>query len=285
MRVGSRLFGIDLTAQHALFRACSRLHQSAIRLATMRRINRGSDDPAGLIAAGQLEAELTAIRAASRNAARAAGAARAADSALSEVSSLLTSIRGHVIEAAGGALSDAEIAARQLEIDAAVETIDRIAAVTSFGGRKLLDGGVMTFSFSPDPADTVSLALPTVRASALGGAAGRLSHLASGGSASLASGSPAEAIDILDAAQSQILDARARVGAFEKHTIESTARLLGSLEENLSVATSLIYDTDVAIETSRLVQAEILLSAALSTVMIAGRRRGLIGPLVQSAFH
>ncbi len=132
MRIGSRLSGADLAAQHYLIQAFARLQAANTPLSTMVRINRGSDDPAGLIAMEQLRAELTAIRAASDNAARAGGVVRVADSALREVSGLLNSIRGHVVQAAGGGLSDAEIAAKQIEVDAALEAIDRIGSYTSF---------------------------------------------------------------------------------------------------------------------------------------------------------
>jgi len=459
MRVGSSLFGVDLTAHHNLLRAFESLNTSSLRLATMQRINRASDDPAGLIAAEQLRSEIAAIEAAGQNAARASGAVRVADSALGEISGLLNSIRGNVLAAAGGGLSDAEIAAKQIEVDAALEAINRIGNVTSFGGRKLLDGSAgfqlsgvnaqqvadiqvhaaagnqqileievtqaataasltytnqdgglagnvtlqlggeegtvtlefsedatleqiasavnastaatgvaaavegdeltfsstavgsdaslsvqaiegtfdvgegtasgtdvvvsvdgvqmvgngnqlaistqtlqadielaegfsgqadpitisgsaLTFVFSPDVSNTSTLALPNVSTSALGGSAGRLSDLAGGGSASLASGNLAEAMAVLDAAGSRVLDARSRAGAFEKYTIESSRRVLDSMHENVSEAASAIIDTDVAMEASRQIQSQILLQASLSSLMLAGNRRNQVGSLL-----
>ena len=280
MRIGSLLSGADLAAQHHLLQAFARSQRANTRLATMIRINRGSDDPAGLIAMEQLEAELTAIRAASDNAARAGGVVHVADAALGEVNGLLSSIRANVVQAAGGGLSDAEIDAKQIEVDAALEAVDRIGSYTSFNGQKLLDGDRLTFNFSPDAADPVTLDMPNVNTSALGGAGGLLSDLASGGPASLQSGNLAEAIDVLDAAGAQILDARARLGAFEKHTIESTARVLGGMERNLASAKSLIGDADVAEETSRRTAAAVMVQAAVSTVALAGQRHRGIGRLL-----
>ena len=280
MRIGSSLYGADLSAYHSLLQAQARLSQSGVRLSTMRRINRGSDDPAGLIALEQLQSELTAIQAAGDTAARAAGVVHVADAAMSEVGDLLRAIRGNVVQAAGGFLSDAEVAAKQMEIDAALEAVNRIGSCTSYNGKKLLDGTGLTFSFSPDATDTVTLDLPAVHTSALGGAAGMLSDLASGGTASLTSGNLADAVDVLDTAQSQILNARASAGAFEKYTIESTGRVLESMEENLTSAVSMIGDTDVAVETSRLIQSEIMVDAGLSTMMLANRRRSLVAQLL-----
>lgn len=459
MRIGTGPSGIDLTAQHNLLKAFNQLNQSAARLSTMRRINSGSDDPAGLIAAEDLRAEITAIRQASHNAARARGNIRVADSAMAEVSNLLGTIRGNMVAAAGGGLSDAELDALQIENDAALDAINRIGNVTSFGGRNLLDGGGgfqvqgvndaqitdvtvhansgggqqtpaiqvtqaaaaaeltftdanatldaeaeiqlsgsqgtvtlqfaagatldqiatavnassgnsgveaavdgndlvlsstdvgsdatvavevlqgdfdtgentaqgtdvvvnvdgveftgngnqvqihtetlqadvefaegfvgaadpitisgegMTFVFSPDVSHTSSIGLPNVNTAALGGAAGRLSDLASGGAADISNSNFAAAVDIIDSAQSGVLSARARIGAFEKYTIESSERVLGSMEVNLSSALSQIADTDVAAETSRMVQSQILVQAATSSLMLAGQSRGLIGRL------
>lgn len=272
MLIRSQFSGVDLVAQHNLLSALARLHQSNERLSTMRRVNRGSDDPAALIAVEQLRSELAAIKAAGDGAARAAGAVRVADAAMSQVGSLLNSVRANVVASAGGNLSDAEVEARQIEIDAALEAIDRIGSSTSFGGRKLLDGSSLTFNLSPDLDQPVTLTLPTVHTSALGGESGPLCDLAGGRSAGLTSGNLGRAIDILDAAQDEILEARARAGAFEKYTIDSAARVLGSMEVNISSAVSMIGDTDVALEASRRVQAEIMVQAAVSAVLLAGRQ-------------
>jgi len=280
MRIGSHATGVDLAAQHHLLRAFAQLSLSSERLATMRRINSGADDPAGLIAVEQLEAELAAIEEASYNASRAAGMVHVADSAMAQVGGLLNSIRSNVLAAAGGGLSDAEINAKQIEIDAALDAVNFIGNVTSYGGRKLLDGNSLSFNFSPDLGETSTLSLPHLSASALGGATGRLSDLATGQTASLTSGNLSEAVDILDEAQGQLLQARAEVGTFEKYTIESAQRVLGQMEEQISSAVSLIRDTDVAAETSQLVRSQILAEAAVSTLMLAGQRRSLIGGLL-----
>ncbi len=280
MRIGSQPSGTSLAVQRNLLEAFSQLSLSSARLSTMSRINRGSDDPAGLIAVERLESELVAIRAASDNAARAAGSVHVADSALGEVGNLLNTIRGNVVAASGDGLSEVEIDAKQIEVDAALEAIDRIGSYTSFNGRRLLEGGSLSFNVSPDPADGASIELPTVATESLGSETVSLSELAGGESASLAGGNYAEAIDALDAAQSQVLQARTRLGAFERYTIDSTQRVLGAMEENSSAAQSRIGDTDVAEETSRMIRAEILVRAATSTMALNEERYRLIGGLL-----
>lgn len=133
----------SLVAQNRLRTNNQDLQVALTRLSTGLRINRGSDDPAGLIASEALRSEITSLGKAVSNTRRASQIISTADSALGQVSSLLNDIRGLVVEAANsGALSDDEIAANQLQIDSSLEAINRIAQTTTFQGRKLLDGSL-----------------------------------------------------------------------------------------------------------------------------------------------
>jgi flagellin len=280
-RIAGGLGGLDLWALNSLSRAYSRLGESSLRLASLWRINRGSDDPAGLIAAEAIRAELTAIDAATRSTARADATIDVIDSSLGVVSELFNSIRENVLAASGGNLSEAEEQAHQLEIDAALEAIDRIGATTQLGGRDLLDGSTVQFLVGPQPGDTASITLPNVSTSNLGDATGTLADLRSGGAASLASGNYTRASELLDAASSQVLQDRGRLGAFQRFTLGSSQEVLASAAVNLSSALSHIRDTDMAMETARLVQAQILVHSSLAAVSLSMRRgvvAGLLGP-------
>lgn len=132
-----------LIAQDNLRRANQNLELSLQRLSTGLRINRGADDPAGLIASETLRAEISSMQQAIENSQRAINVIRTTEGALNEVSALLLDIKALILEAANsGALSDDEIAANQLQIDSAIDSITRIANTTSFAGRKLLDGSL-----------------------------------------------------------------------------------------------------------------------------------------------
>ncbi|MFI4874078.1 MAG: flagellin, partial [Blastopirellula sp. JB062] len=133
----------SLVAQKNLGRSNSDLNTTLTRLSTGLRINSGKDDPAGLIASESLRSDITSVEKAITNSERANQLIATADSALGQVSSLLNDIRGLISEAANtGALSDDQIAANQLQIDSSLEAIDRIAQVTSFQGKRLLDGNL-----------------------------------------------------------------------------------------------------------------------------------------------
>jgi len=131
----------SLIAQRVVGHQNAGLTKSLERLSTGLRINRGGDDPAGLIASENLRAEKTAISAAIKNAERAEQVINVAEGGLQEISNLLVELQGLVGETANEAgVSAEEKEANQLQIDSILQTIDRIANATSFQGQKLLNG-------------------------------------------------------------------------------------------------------------------------------------------------
>ncbi len=128
------------------------------QLTTGLRINRGADDPAGLIAMEGLNAELTSVNAAVANNQRADAMLNVADGALAEVSSLLGEIESLVTASSSEAgLSAGEVAANQAQIDAAISSIDRIVRTTTFNGKTLLDGTLSIRTTGVDSADISNL--------------------------------------------------------------------------------------------------------------------------------
>jgi flagellin len=131
----------SMIAQRVLGVNNNTVNTSLERLSTGLRINRGKDDPAGLIASQNLRAEQAGLSSAIRNAERADQVVNIAEGGLNEVSALLTELQGLVTTTANAAgLSDEEKEANQLQIDSILQTIDRVSSSTSFQGTKLLNG-------------------------------------------------------------------------------------------------------------------------------------------------
>src|SRR6186713_224293 len=109
----------SLIAQRVLGRNNDKLNTSLQRLSTGLKINTGKDNPAGLIASENLRAEKAGISQAIDNAERANNIIGTAEGGLAEVSSLLTELQSLVGQAANsGGLSDEELQANQLQVDA-----------------------------------------------------------------------------------------------------------------------------------------------------------------------
>jgi len=150
----------SLLAQRVLGMQNKSLVTSLERLSTGLRINRGADDPAGLIASENLRAEKTAISAAISNAERAEQVSNVAEGGLQEISKMLLDLQSLVGSTANDAgVSAEEKEANQLQIDSILQTIDRVANSTSFNGMKLLNGNFdyTTSSVETDLIDDVSI--------------------------------------------------------------------------------------------------------------------------------
>lgn len=133
---------------------------SLTKLSTGFKINKGSDDPAGLIAVKSLTAELTAVDAAITNGQRANSVLDVADSSLGEIGNLLSEIETLAAQStSSGGLSAAEISANQAQIDNAIDAINRIVQTTTFNGKRLLDGqqGIRSTASSPTLVTDVKL--------------------------------------------------------------------------------------------------------------------------------
>jgi flagellin len=246
MRISTNLHGGDMAALSSLNKVFSQMDKIALQLATGLRINRGSDDPAAMIAAESLDIQLASTAQAAHNAAFAQYSLDIADVGMGQAMDLMTSIRANVVAAADGNTSDAQRAALQQQVDVALKQIDRIGSNTNFAGRKLLDGNVLQFQLSPQANQTVSLQMPDVSTAAMGGSAGKLSDLASGGSANLKTGDLEKAQTILDQAQQQLMNSRANVASFEKNTVQTAEANLNAMQLNITSALSSVRDVDMA---------------------------------------
>ena len=132
-----------LTLLNILNRASAAQSNVMQQMATGKKINKGVDDPAGMLALSKLNGEMTAVDAGITNNERTDAILGVADNALSEVSNLVNEIQKLANETANDAgLSAEEVAANQSQIDDALNSIDRIVTNTNFNGKKLLDGSM-----------------------------------------------------------------------------------------------------------------------------------------------
>ena len=133
----------SMIAQTNLARSTADLNLRLERLSTGLRINRGADDPAGLITSERLRSEISGLNKAVSNSERASSLIATTEGSLVEVADLLNSIKGLIIEASNtGGISQEELEANQLQIDSAIESITRISNTASFAGLQLLNGNL-----------------------------------------------------------------------------------------------------------------------------------------------
>ncbi len=114
-------------AQNQVNQSMSALTQGMMRLATGKKINSAKDDPAGFIATELIKSENAGIRAKLKTTQAQGDKLSVVDRYLANMSSVLTDLKGAIIEGANtGALSEDQIVSLQMQIDMAVDAVERI---------------------------------------------------------------------------------------------------------------------------------------------------------------
>jgi flagellin len=118
-----------------------KLAESLERLSTGFRINRGADNPAGLVISEQMRGQIAGVNQAIANSELASTMVQTAEGALTEANSILIRMRELALHAANEGATDVKAQeADQIEVTTGIEAMARIAALTRFGNRTLLDG-------------------------------------------------------------------------------------------------------------------------------------------------
>ncbi len=139
LRINHNLSALNANRNLALTTAAQ--EKSMQKLSSGFRINSASDDPAGLVISEQFRAQIAGLNRAIENSEGSITMIQTAEGALTEINSLLISMRELAIHAANEGFNDTDqLKADQAEIDNALKTIDRIASTTQFGTKKLIDG-------------------------------------------------------------------------------------------------------------------------------------------------
>ncbi|MGF1852185.1 flagellin [Vibrio satsumensis] len=154
-----------LVAQRNLSNANNMLNQSLERLASGSRINSAKDDAAGLQISNRLEAQMSGIDVAVRNANDGISIMQTAEGAMNETTNIMQRMRNLSLQASNGSNSSSERIAIQEEVTALNDELNRIAETTSFGGKKLLNGsfGHTSFQIGGSSGEAVQIGLKSMR--------------------------------------------------------------------------------------------------------------------------
>jgi flagellin len=238
------------------------LNKTMERLSSGFRINRASDDAAGLAISENLRAIIRGLRQADRNANDGISLVQIAEGSLNEVSSTLIRLRELAIQGASDTIGDTERRFLDVEYQQLKSEIERITESTNFNGYDLLNGtgGVIDIQVGVhnDPfKDRVSFnaAAANSTLSALGMIA---ENVATKEAAQMS-------LTTVDNALTSVNAIRANFGALQNRLV-STSQNLKVADENFSAANSRIRDTDVAAETSEMTRFNILQQAAVSVL-------------------
>jgi flagellin len=258
------------------------LNKSLEKLSTGLRINRASDDAAGLSVSEQLRTQVRGLHVAANNASDGIGLLQIAEGAASEISAILQRMRELAIQSANDTLTSKERGYSDTEFQALMTEISRIGKSTQYNGMTLLDGAAGSFGVTGGAAsvlhvgannnkgdvngtvDTMRVGLDALTLGALG-----MTLTASNATISTNITNQANsfsAISSIDTAIQSVNNMRADMGGYINR-LEHTINNLANQEFNTQDAESRIRDVDFASETTNFTRAQILTQSA--TAMLA----------------
>lgn len=120
------------------------------RLSSGLRINKASDDAAGLSIREGMRAEISGLKVNVLNAEQATNVTQVAEGSLNEVNAILIRMRTLAVQSSATTVNDFNRDAIQAEFSHLVQEIDRIAQSTTYNNEVLLTGFGNTVSFTHD---------------------------------------------------------------------------------------------------------------------------------------
>ena len=252
------------------------LGKSLEKLSTGLRINRASDDAAGLSVSEALRAQIRGLGQAQSNASDGIALLQIAEGAAGEVASILQRMRELAIQSSNGTLTSTDRSYTNTEFNALMSEMDRISRSAQYNGMTLIDGSAGSFGASGgansvlhvganNNGGAISGSTDTMNISMTSISLGALSLTLSGtGSTAITTQSAAfNAISSIDTAIGSVNSMRSNLGAYINR-LDTTINNLANQFSNTSDAESRIRDVDFATETTQFTKAQILTQASMS---------------------
>jgi flagellin len=258
-----------MITQTALNTSQKGLGESLEKLSTGLRINRASDDAAGLSVSEQLRTQVRGLSRSKANAQDGIALLQIAEGAANEISDILQRQRELAIQSANDTLTSTERSYLDQEFSSLTNEVTRIANSTKYNGQTLIAGGSSSFGGSGSSSSVLHIGANatsgtdniTITMDALtAGAIGMSSSTAVGVSTQA---SALTAVSTIDTAIASVNNMRSDVGAYVNR-LEHAINNISNQEFNTQDAESRIRDVDFAEETTNFTKNQILTQSATS---------------------
>lgn len=270
------------------------LEKTLEKLSSGKRINKASDDAAGLAISQKMEAQVRGLRQASRNSLDGISLIQTAEGALNEVHAMLQRMRELSVQGANGIYEKDDLEAIANEMKELTEQIDKIANETEFNGITLLKGKLysgdneaklrLQIGANENQFIEIDMSKINVKAEKLEIVCKKddnkdekiieFSTKDEKTTFSLAEDLSADkfnaAISTYNKAITTVSSQRSQLGAYQNR-LEHTIRNVDNTAENLTAAKSRIEDADMAIEMSEFVKLNILQQAGTAMLSQANK--------------
>ena len=259
----------SLVAQRFMERNNNDMQASMERLSSGYRINKSSDDAAGLAISENLRGQVRGLNVAKRNANDAVSLVQVAEGSMNEMSNILIRMRELTIQSATDTLGEQERSFLNKEYVSLVDEMDRIAKSTEFNGRKIFDLEndlseyvIQVGTKGSEPSanvDTITVDLQGLKFNSETIGFKKESEIGAknAGDTGPSREDISAKLGTIDTALNRLATERASLGATQNR-LNSALSNLGISIEAQETARSRIKDVDFAAETASLTQARIM---------------------------
>jgi flagellin len=274
----------SLWASKNLQSAQSNMANSVERLSSGLRINRASDDAAGLGIANALTQQINSADMGIRNLNDGISMVQTAEGALAQASEMAQRILALSIQGTNSSLTDAQKKSISTEMRSLLDGIDSIQARTRFGSSttSLFNSTTVTIYSSNVTTDSVSISAAALQS---------VSTVANSKAAALSTSvtvatntvtvATFQSITTLASTYISDLDTQRGVLGAIQNQMEYAVNNITELSANLTSARSRIIDTDYASETASLTKGQILQQAATAMLAQANQMPNVILSLLK----
>lgn len=232
-----------LNANRQLGITNTNLARSTEKLSSGYRINRASDDAAGLSISEKMRGQIRGLKQASTNAQDGQSLIQTAEGAMNEIHSVLQRMRELTVQAKNDTYLSEDRAKIQTEMKQLQSEITRIATQTQFNKMNLLNGSFQSkqLQVGANDGQVISFSINTMSAKGLG-----VSGIAS--AIRKAKGADIGAqLTTIDDAITEVSTARSDLGAISNR-LDHTIANADNMAENLQSSESKIRDVNIASE-------------------------------------
>lgn len=160
---------LSMVTQQNLNQSQNALNTSMERLSSGLRINSAKDDAAGQAIANRMDAQITGLSQAQRNANDGISVAQTAEGALNQVNDNLQRVRELTVQAQSGTNNADDLSSIQDEITMRLDEINRISEQTSFNGINVLESDqTLSIQVGANDNENIKIDLAKVNSSTLG---------------------------------------------------------------------------------------------------------------------
>jgi|APHig6443717497_1056834.scaffolds.fasta_scaffold15862_3 flagellin len=263
-----------MITQTSLSQADKSMGKSLEKLSTGLRVNRASDDAAGLAVSERLRGQIKGMGRAKMNAQDGIALLQIAEGAANEIEDTLQRQRELAVQASSDTLTSTDRSYLDLEFKQLSDEVDRITKSAQYNTMTLLDGtgfgagaagSVLHIGANATGSDEIKVTIGAISTGSL--------SMSTGGTGAVGVSTQASAttaITSVDAALDKVNRLRADLGSYINR-LDHTINNLANQEFNTQDAESRIRDVDFATETTQFTRNQILVQSSTSMLSQANQ--------------